>query len=330
MASHPEGFVAPMLAVTGEEHEDLAGFAFEFKWDGVRCIVRRGEDGLRAWSRRGNDVTARYPEIAGLADTLPPDTVLDGEVVAFDEFARPSFSRLQQRMNLEDPARIRMLAGSVPVAYLAFDLLILGGRELLNQPYEPRRGELEDLGLRGANWQVPPTNTDGLDVMLAAVDELGLEGVVAKRLGSPYRPGVRSSDWRKIRRMAHDEFVVGGYRTGSGRREGSFGSLLLGYHDPEGALRFAGSVGSGFTDRELERLEPLLRTSRRETSPFADPVPHADAVFVDPILVAEVRYSEFTPDGILRQPSYKGLRDDKTPEEVVREAVPRRGEHHPR
>lgn len=319
-----DGFVPPMLAVTGDEHEDLSGFAFEFKWDGIRAIVRAGSGRVTIWSRRGNDVTRRYPELAGMADALPPDTVVDGEVVAFDAAARPSFSRLQQRMNVEDEGRAAVMARTVPVAFLAFDLLELRGSGLTAEAYEQRRDALEALGFKGPGWQVPPAGNEDLGLMLATVDDLGLEGVVAKRLGSPYRPGVRSPDWRKIRRMQRDEFVVGGYRAGAGRRQGSFGSLLLGYHDPSGALRFAGSVGSGFSDRELARLEPLLSRARRDTSPFADPVPHRDAVYVEPLLVAEVRYSEFTPDGVLRQPSYKGLREDKSPAEVVRADPPGR------
>lgn len=318
------GFIAPMLAVPSTLAEVRDGFAYEFKWDGVRVIAGCADGTTTLWSRRGSEVTDRYPELAGLAAAVGRDVVLDGEVVAF-EGGRPSFARLQRRMNLTDPGRIAVACRSVPVAYLAFDVLVLDGRSLLDEPYEARRAALADLGISGPSWQAPPHRTDAPDVILAAVDDLGLEGIVAKRLGSPYRPGQRSPDWRKLRLMNREEFVVGGYRPGKGSRGRRFGSLLLGYHDAEGRLRFAGSVGSGFTERELDVIQPVLDAAARPESPFADPVPHRDAVFVEPELVVEVRYSEWTPDGVLRQPSYKGRRDDKAPTEVVREPPPTRG-----
>lgn len=310
-------FVAPMLAVAATVEEVQHGFAYEFKWDGVRAIASCEQGGTTLWSRKGGDITARYPELADLAAAVGAAAVLDGEIVAFDEQSRPSFARLQRRMNLSDPGRIAVAARSVPVAFLAFDLLEQRGDSLLEQPYEDRRRRLRELELVGTHWQAPPHTTGSPDIILGAVDELGLEGIVAKRLGSTYQPGRRSPDWRKISRLHREEFVVGGYRPGQGGRSGRFGSLLLGYHDPRGRLRFAGSVGSGFTDAVLDRLQGRLDASTRETSPFADPVPHRDAVFVEPALVVEVQFNRWTPDGVLRQPSFKGVRSDKTPEEVV-------------
>ena len=316
-------FVAPMLAVTGDQTDELGGYAFEFKWDGVRAVVGVEDDAITIWSRRGNVVTNSYPELVGLREVAAPGTVIDGEIVAFDAESRPSFSRLQRRMHVRDPRKAAQLAATVPVAFLAFDLPVSGGVERFDATYESRRDELESLGLHGPHWQVPPTRAEELDVVQAVVDDLGLEGLVAKRLGSPYRPGVRSADWRKLRSMRIEEFVVGGYRTGEGARTRSFGSLLLGYHDEQGRLRFAGSVGSGFTERELERFWVALDGAQVDDSPFADPVPHEDAVFVRPEIVVAVQYREFTPDGLLRQPSYKGQRNDVSPEEVVRAAPER-------
>lgn len=321
----------PMLAQPGRPDELRGGFAHEFKWDGIRALAHVRDGGVTLASRSGRDVTGTYPELAaalasargrGTGEEGPggiPDVVLDGEVVALED-GRPSFALLQRRMNVTDEARAGVLAGRVPVALLAFDLLRSGQRWMLGEPYEARREALEALALpAGGPVQVPPAHDD-LGEALRVARELGLEGVVAKRLGSTYQPGRRSPDWRKLRFVSRQELVVGGLRPGRGGRRGRIGSLLVGYHDPAGRLRYAGAVGSGLTERMLTVLEGRLRI-REEGSPFADPVPHDDAVFVDPELVVEVQFREWTPDGVLRQPSLEGLRDDKPPDEVVREPV---------
>ncbi|MBW3659314.1 MAG: non-homologous end-joining DNA ligase [Actinobacteria bacterium] len=306
-----------MLATKGEPDEVRSGFAYEFKWDGVRALAATDGSSLVLRSRTGNDITAGYPELAGLGGAVGRPALLDGEIVAFDEHGRPSFSRLQRRMNLRDARRVPAVAAQVPVAFLVFDVLVLDG-PVVDLPYEERRGLLLDLGIAGPHWQVPPSADGDLDRVLGIVRELGLEGVVAKRHGSTYQPGRRSPDWRKIRLMTRQELVVGGYRTGQGSRGGGFGSLLVGHHDEEG-LRYAGSVGSGFTDAEYRRVQALLDERVRDTSPFVDRVPHRDVVWCEPDLVVEVQFAEWTPDGILRAPSYKGQRDDKPAGEVVRE-----------
>jgi bifunctional non-homologous end joining protein LigD len=205
----------------------------------------------------------------------------------------------------------------VPGAFLAFDVLVVD-EPVSERPYEARRDLLADLRLAGGHWQTPPSSDGELESVLAVVRDLGLEGVVAKRHGSTYQPGRRSSDWRKIRLMTRQEFVVAGYRHGQGSRGSGFGSLLVGYHDAQG-LRYAGSVGSGFTEREYARFQALLDARRRDESPFVDPVPHPDVVWCDPDLVVEVQFAEWTHDGILRAPSYKGQRHDKDARDVVRE-----------
>lgn len=314
--------LAPMLAVPGTPDDVRDGHAHEFKWDGVRTLVVVADGIVTVRSRRGRDVTATYPELADpeLADLSGlGDAVLDGEIVALED-GRPSFERLQPRMGVADPDRARRLARSTPVALLAFDLLRVDDRELLAEPYEARRDALAELDPTGPRVQVPPAHDD-VDAALAVAAELGLEGVVSKRLGSPYRPGERSPDWRKIRLVRRQELVVGGWRPerggrGAGGRE-RIGSLLVGYHDADGRLVYAGAVGSGLTEAMRDRLASRLR--ERPTSPFAGPVPHADARFVEPQVVVEVRFREWTSDGVLRQPSVKGLRDDKDPAEVVRE-----------
>jgi bifunctional non-homologous end joining protein LigD len=307
----------PMLATPGQPDEVRVGYHYEFKWDGVRALAVTDGTSLVLRSRRGNDITAAYPELTGLAAAIGRRAVVDGEVVAFDADGRPSFSRLQRRMHVRDPARVALAARQVPVAFLAFDVLVLG-EPVVDRAYEARRDLLGDLHLVDGSWQTPPSATEDLDRVLAIVRDLGLEGVVAKRAGSRYQPGRRSADWRKIRLMTRQELVVAGYRLGEGSRADSFGSLLVGYHDGTG-LRYAGSVGSGFTDAELRRLLAQLDDGRRDTSPFADPVPHWDVVWCEPRMVVEVQFAEWTPDGILRAPSYKGQRHDKDPADVVKE-----------
>lgn len=308
--------IAPMLAAPGVPADVRRGFVYEFKWDGARVIAITDGVRLLLTSRRGEDVTARYPELAGLPAALGRVAVLDGEVVALDG-GRPSFAAVQHRLQLSDPGRIARAARERPVVLLIFDLLRLDGEDLTGLPYEERRARLSGLGLAGPRWQVPPSSDD-LDDALAAAHALGLEGVVAKRLGSRYLPGRRSNDWRKLKLTGRQEFVVGGWRPGRGGRAGRFGSLLVGYHDEVGALRYAGAVGTGFKDAEIERLQRLLDERREPSSPFADPVPHRDAVFVRPELVVEVRFLEWTRDGLLRAPSYLGQREDKDPADVGR------------
>lgn len=297
------------------------GWAYEFKWDGIRAVVTADTRGHVVRTRRGNDVTAAYPELEGIGGAAGRAVVLDGEVVTFEPgTTRPSFARLQRRMHLRDPGRIALLRREVPVAYLVFDLLALDGEPVVERPYTDRRQRLEALGLAGPHWQVPPRGDD-LGAMLTIAGDLGLEGVVAKRLDSRYRPGERSPDWRKIRLVARQELVVGGYLPGEGGRSGRLGSLVVGYHDEGGRLVDAGAVGSGLAEAEIDRLQALLDARRRDTSPFDAPgaVTRPGQVHVEPDLVVEVEFREWTPDGRLRQPSYKGLRDDKDAREVVRE-----------
>jgi len=308
----------PMLAVPGRPDEIGPGHRYEFKWDGVRALVEVTGDGrLRLRSRNGIDITSRYPELAPLAEAIGRPAILDGEIVAFDDQGRPSFSALQPRMHVADPTRAAAAAATRPVALLLFDLLSLGDESLLSWPQARRRVALLGLGLAGGGpWSVPP-DTDDLDAALAIARERGLEGVVAKRQDAPYRPGTRSRAWLKMRLDRRQEVVVAGWRPGKGHRSGRIGSLLVGVYDDTG-LRFAGGVGSGLTEREIATLERLVRP--RPDSPFVDPVEHRDARFAEPDLVVEVRFSEWTPDGRLRHPVYLGRRDDKLPTDVVREA----------
>ena len=309
--------LAPMLATAGALPEQDDGWSYEVKWDGVRIMVTVADGRLILRSRNANDLTASYPELAGLAEQLTARAVLDAEVVAFDEAGRSSFALLQNRMHLSAPS-VALLA-STPAQLLVFDLLWLDGRSLLDEPYVARRQALDGLALAGPHWSVPPAFDDGR-ALHDATRAQGLEGVLAKRQDSRYLPGRRSPDWRKVKHIRRASVVLAGWKPGAGGRAGRIGSLLLGVQGPRG-LEYAGHVGTGFTAATLAALHTLLEPLRRPDSPFATPVPrlHAkDAVWVHPALVADVDYTEWTRDGRLRHPSYKGLRDDLDPAQVVR------------
>jgi bifunctional non-homologous end joining protein LigD len=315
-----------MLATPGRLPADDAAWAFEMKWDGLRAICYLEDEGIRLTSRTGRDITAVYPELAGMPDALraagAASAVLDGELVAFGDEGWPSFEAMQQRMNLSAADDVRVFAARIPVTYLLFDLLALNGYALLDLPYRERRSLLDELGLGGRHWQTPPafTGESGADV-LAASRLQHMEGIVAKRLASRYEPGRRTQSWIKVKNVRRQEVVVGGWRPGERARTGQIGSLLVGVQEPEG-LAYAGHVGTGFTQQTLGMLAGLLEPLRRAGSPFFTDVPpeHArNAVWVEPRVVVEVAFTQWTNAGRLRAPAYKGLRDDKDPTEVVRE-----------
>ena len=313
----------PMKAVTATLPSDEHGWAFEIKWDGVRVLSAIESGSVRLRSSNGNDITARYPELQALAEALANHAVvLDGEVVAFDEAGRPSFGRLQSRMHLANAREVRLRAETVPITYVVFDLLELDGHEVMPLAYSERRRLLTALVPDDGGWTVPAAHGAGDgSALMDAVRARGLEGVMAKRVDSPYLAGKRSSSWIKAKARLRQEFVVGGWQAGEKGREGQIGSLLVGVYDRT-TLRYCGKVGTGFTMRELTRLASVLGPLAVDESPFepAPPRPIARvAHYVRPELVAEVEFGEWTSEGILRHPSYLGLRDDKNPTDVVRE-----------
>jgi bifunctional non-homologous end joining protein LigD len=312
----------PMLASAGElpPAEDDAQWGYEFKWDGVRAVAAVHFGVLALTSRKGTEITVRYPEVGRLPEALTGhDAVVDGEIVAMDAAGRPDFGALQNRMHRTGPEVSRM-AAEKPVTYLVFDLLSWDGEDLLGLPYAQRRERLDALGLAGHRWVATPWFPGGGAQVLAASQENGLEGVVAKRLTSVYRPGLRSPDWRKVKNIRSQAVVVGGWRPGQGRRAGGIGSLLFGVPDDEGRLVYAGHVGTGFTDQDLKDLKRMI--TARTTSPFDGTLPREvtrDAHWVEPDLVGEVAYAVWTADGRLRHPSWRGVRDDLEPDDVVME-----------
>ena len=306
----------PMLASAGTVMPDGPEWAHEVKWDGMRVLADVSGGRLRLSSRNENDVTASFPELGTLTGPgLPDDLLLDGEVVALDG-GLPSFSALAERMHVSNARKALRLAITQPVTFMAFDLLRLDGVDLTSQPLSQRRAALEGIALSGPSVQVPPTYGDGT-ALRAATLEQGLEGVVSKRLSSGYRPGRRSPDWLKFPHRATRSVVIGGWRpeTGSDSR---VGAVLVGRPTPDG-LVYLGRVGSGLAGREQERVRSALQDSRIDASPFAGDVPQIDArgtIWVRPDVVMEVQSLGLSPQGRLRQPAYRGLRPDLSPDDV--------------
>jgi bifunctional non-homologous end joining protein LigD len=314
----------PMLAVSGTQPHDLGNWALEMKWDGVRALAFIEAAKLRLMSRTGRDITMAYPELAGLGAAIPHKQVLlDGEIVVFGAGGWPEFEALQPRIHVRDAQQAARLAEQNPVSYLAFDVLQLDGRPLLDRPYRERRELLDSLPVSGAFWQAPPSFPgEDFHAVREVSRQHSMEGVVVKRLDARYLPGARSDSWLKIKNTHRQEVVVAGWKPGKGNREGQVGSLLVGVHEPAGGLLYAGHVGTGFTVETLRMLSRLLTPLRRDTSPFDEPVPpeHArTAVWAEPELVIDVSFGLWTRAGRMRAPVYKGLRDDIDPAAVIRE-----------
>jgi bifunctional non-homologous end joining protein LigD len=323
-----------MLAKPGEVPEsDSEEWAYEIKWDGIRALGYANHGEWSMLSRRLEDVSARYPELTAIAEALGDrSAIVDGEVVALDAEGRPRFQLIQSRMGLSSSAAVKARMKEQPVDYVIFDLLHLDGRCVRDLPYVERRELLESLGLDGPRWRIPGYRHDGGADLLEAARRQGLEGIVAKRMESPYRPGKRTGEWIKTRVWRRQEFVIGGYIPGEGRRSKRVGSLLVGYYDKrrselrKGAgqqLHFAGGVGSGLKEADLDFLTRELRKREQADSPFDVGKPTGPkarfSVWCNPELVCEVSWTEWTNDGTLRQPAFKGMRDDKEPREVVKE-----------
>lgn len=313
----------PMLATTGSPGliRSEENWAFEMKWDGIRAVATVTPEGTRLMSRNGNDLTNAYPELADLGNYVNAEqAVLDGEIVAINKAGRPDFGLLQGRMNLTKRSDIEAARKRIPVHLLLFDLLHLDDTSLLELGYSQRREVLEEAvdAPRDGHIQVPPALDATLDEAIEASKELGLEGIMAKRINSTYSAGRRSESWIKIKHSLTQEVVVVGWRPGKGNRAHKVGSLLVAV--PDGVeLKYIGRVGSGLTERELAEIGSRLKKMGRKTAPLDDvPAPDAsDARWVRPALVGEVQFSERTSGGKLRHPVWRGWRPDKKPSDVV-------------
>jgi bifunctional non-homologous end joining protein LigD len=309
--------VVPMMARLSDLPRNDRDYAFEVKWDGVRAISYCEGGRVRLESRNLRDVTKHYPELRKLGRELGSRrAVLDGEIVALDEQGHPSFQRLQPRMQLASESAIRRRMADTPVTYMIFDVLYLEGRNTMGLPYTERRALLEQLDLNGDNWRTPAYHVGEGKAMLAASKEQGLEGVLAKRLDSRYKPGSRSGDWLKVKNGMRQELVIGGWLPGQGGRSATLGSLAVGFYE-DGKLVYAGNVGTGFTQRTLQDLLVRLQALERPDSPFEGRQPPKGTRFVEPELVAEVEFRGWTKTRTLRQASFKGLRDDKNARDVI-------------
>lgn len=301
--------LAPMLATHGSvERLTPIVWAFEGKWDGYRLLVDANHGELQLRSRRGRDVTHEYPQLRALAaDLADHHVILDGEVVALDEAGVPSFGLMQNRGRSDSN-----------IEFWAFDILQLDGRSLLRAKYSDRRKLLETLA-QGGGLIVPEQLPGDGAAALEYAREHRWEGVIAKKRDSTYQPGRRSQSWIKDKLWRTQEVVIGGWRAGEGGRTSGIGALLIGVPEDDG-LHFAGRVGTGFTDKDLAKLKKTLAPLHTDESPFTTRLTGPDAkgvTFVRPELLGEVRYSERTTDGRLRQPSWRGMRPDKSPDEVV-------------
>jgi bifunctional non-homologous end joining protein LigD len=317
----PPPSLAPMLADPGHRPFDDPGWRFEPKLDGIRTLAYVSTDGTRLVSRRGRDQTAQYPELDNLARFVNAlQAVVDGEIVAADEEGRPSFERLQQRMNLSSPRDIDRARTRVPVSLFLFDLLWLDDRDLTQAPLEERRRLLEEIVTVTGPVGVTVLVDGGGSEFFEHARRLGFEGIIAKRLGSPYLPGRRTKDWRKVKALNTQDCVVLGWTPGTGSREATFGALLVGAYG-DGRLLWIGQVGTGFTEPMLADLLARLDGLRTDRPSVDDPGLRAlkGARWVRPELVCTVEYLQMTKVGKLRAPSYKGLRPDKLPEDCTLE-----------
>lgn len=314
--AQPE-WIEPMLATLTEDRFSNPQWLYERKLDGVRCIAIGSSGGVRLYGRSRRSIDRTYPEvIEAFADAgAPKRFIADGEIVAYER-GTISFARLQQRMGLTRPEEVA--ASPVRVVLHLFDLMSLEGFDLTRVPLRLRKATLKGAFRFGGALRFSSHRNGTGQAFFSEACRRGWEGVIAKRAESNYVSG-RSSEWLKFKCTLRQECVIGGFTAPQGAREG-FGAILVGYHDRTG-LRYAGKVGTGFSDQTLDSLGATLRTLTRPRSPFVDRVPEPRVQWVEPSLVAEVAFSEWTPQGRLRHPRFLGLRDDKSADDVVRESA---------
>jgi bifunctional non-homologous end joining protein LigD len=320
----------PMKATLTKDPFDDDRYIFEFKWDGIRAVAICTEDTMLV-SRTRRNITKTYPELGSIHQQLVAlDAIVDGEIVALED-GRPSFERLQQRMNLQNERDIQRMVKKCPVTLVVFDLLYMDGKDLTSEPVERRKELLTQIVVPTPKLTVSPHERTMGTTMFEIAKQRRLEGIVAKRLGSPYRPGRRTKEWLKIKSIHDADVVIGGWTPGEGSRSARFGALLVGAYDGDD-LDFLGAVGTGFTEKMLDEMMPRLLEHEIDEAPFAGGMEAVrvgrfgkqirDPHWTEPVLVARVEYRELTSGAHLRAPSFKGLRTDKPPTECTLDDLP--------
>lgn len=319
--------IRPMKASSGEDVPVGDNWSYEIKWDGMRIVAFLDEAGVRLQSSNGNDATNSFPELAGMAELLVgfDSLIFDGEVVAMSETGVPDFGRLQHRMHIHNRGEALRRAKDVPISYAIFDVLGVNGNDTLRLPLRDRRALLDKIVEPGSHWLLTEAHDEDPEALLDVVINSGLEGLVAKRLDSPYAEGKRPSTWVKVKPRLRQEFVVGGWSEGRDGNAGSLGSLLLGVM-ADGELLHCGSVGSGLNAAQRRDWLDRLATDACGEPPFANEAPETAGRsfhWCEPRHVVEVAFHDWAADGQLRHPVYVGRRDDKDPREVTREIAAR-------
>ena len=318
--------IEPMLALPAlamPAHPEA--YHYEYKWDGVRAMVFWDRARLRILSRNHNHIEHRYPELDGISKALSPhQVILDGEIIAANRHNRPDFGLLQQRMHVENTQAIKRLRQLIPVTLMLFDLLYLNGHSTMVLPFVQRRALLEQLRLKDPHWGLSPVVQGEGQSMLESARDQHLEGIIAKRSDGTYQPGKRTGAWLKLKLIARQEFVIGGWVPEHGTNTARVGALLVGFYDKDKDRKFhyAGRVGSGFDQQWHQRLARELSHRQARDNPFGEQVPMTGGVhFVRPSMVAEVEYRRWPAGGHMQQAAFKGLRTDKPPAKVVDERV---------
>ena len=317
----------PMLAKPATHIENEKDYAFEVKWDGMRCISYIDKNKVELYTRSGRAITSGYPELNELRDVIKDRSViLDGEIVVLDSKGVSRFQLIQKRMGLSDVLPGTPIIRKVPITYVIFDLLSFNGRSMLECPYFFRREMLTELKLSGKHWKTPDPLKWNFQALFESAKKKGLEGLIAKRLDSTYLPGQRSDAWLKLKVRKRQEFIICGWQPGQGSRTDLPGSILLGYYDSPPAknkkqkLVYAGECGTGFTQKFLIALKVLLEQRKIDQNPFEVNAPTSRSVFfTKPDLIGEFEFAEWTQDNHLRHSAFLGLRTDKNPQEIIRE-----------
>lgn len=305
--------VEPMLAKTGQLPKDWENWGFEFKWDGIRAIMYWDGNKIRIESRNMLDITFRYPELTDVGKCLGRNAVVDGEIIAIDNKGRPSFSKLQQRMLISENKFTKSLL-KIKIYYYIFDLLYFNGKNMTNRSYEKRRNALETLNIEHPFCRTPPSFKGNGRIILSVAKKHALEGIICKKLNSVYTMGKRTSDWLKVKFVKSKEFIICGFKYGKNSKD-RIGSLQLGAYDKNKKLVFVGGTGTGFKATDHKMLLKKLQEVIINKNPFDEKI-DKNVNFVKPKYVAEIEYRRWPENEILQQAAYKGLRMDKSADEI--------------